>query len=154
MKNFLYILLLTTPILFFSSCDKEEEESCTGDITGDLIVGTWELNSVTYYYPNGDLYDCFNSCNSNISMCSDTDCSITTFNCDGTAFSELSNETYTWSYDPETETAITISSQGTYYWSIITLNSNQFIDSTQILVVDENGNQFVLEAVSVSTRIN
>jgi len=156
MKNLLYILLFV-PLFFVSSCEEEEkEESCTGNSTADLIVGTWEVNSVTLYYPNGDFYGCYNSCNSTNNLCTDIDCVISTYNCDGTAYSQSSNETdsFTWSYDPQTEMVTTISTLGVFYSTIITLNSNQLVDSSNLLIIDENGNQINVEAIYVATRIN
>ena len=63
MKKIIYAFILITPLLFFSSCEKEEEETCTGNTTADLIVGSWGVNTRFDYYPNGDFLSCRNFCN-------------------------------------------------------------------------------------------
>lgn len=157
MKNIIYRFLLITPILFFSSCEKEEDESCTGNTTADLIVGSWEGNTRFDYYPNGDFLSCRNYCNSTNNLCDDGVCVTANYNCDGTGYwqTEDATEGFTWSYDPQTELITTIASAGVRVFSIVTLNSNQFICRyDNMFVIDDNGNQIDFYSVTVETRVD
>ena len=156
MKKILYILLFV-PMCFISSCEEDEDESCTGNSTADLIVGSWEGNTRFMYYPNGDFLECTNFCNSTNNLCNDGVCVTANYNCDGTGFWETSDATegFTWSYDPQTEMITTVSSGGLYVFSVITLNSNQLIcQYDNMFFIDENGNQIDFYSITVETRIN
>jgi len=143
--------------MFFFSCE-DEEDICTGNATADLIVGTWQKNSSFFYYPNGDLYYCYN-CNSANSLCLDAYCVTFTYNCDWTA---LSNEnldpqfvggSWTWSYDPEEEMIMEMYSEGPLSSYITTLNSVHMVMETEIpMLINENLIN-ILE-ISAFTRIN
>jgi len=151
MKNLLYLLI---PLLFFSIGCEEEEEICTGNATSDLVVGTWEINSAFYYYSNGDLYTCFNVCNSSNSLCDDLDCQTSTMNCDGTSSNSL-GESGTWSYDAQEQVFTSISPQGTFYHYTTTLNSTHMVYETDLILIDEKNNtQLELTQITSATRIN
>ena len=155
MKNLFFKFILISPLLFFTACEETDEvdEVCTGDVTADLVVGTWESNSVFFYYPNGDPYGCINFCNSSNSLCSDMECTTSTYNCDGTT-SYSTGDVGTWSYDPETELHTEIGPNGTIHSSFTTLNSVHAVTEAEIFLIDVNGNQINLTAISSSTRIN
>ena len=156
MKKILYTFLIISPLLFFTGCEEKEEVSevfCTGDPISDLVVGTWEANTAFFYYPNGDLYSCMNFCNSSNSLCADMECITSTYNCDGTV-SYSTGDVGTWSYDPETELHTEIGPNGTTQSSFTTLNSVHVVSETEIVLIDENGNQINLTVISSSTRIN
>tara|TARA_B100000530_G_C15781396_1_gene417684 strand:+ start:162 stop:617 length:456 start_codon:yes stop_codon:yes gene_type:complete len=147
------LLLLFIPLMFFFSCElfEEEEEVCTGNATSDLVVGTWETNTIFYYYTNGDLYNCVNVCNSSNNLCVDNECITSTYNCDGTYTNSL-GESGTWSYDPQGDVFTSIGPQGTFYYYPTTLNSTHMVMEADLVLVEENGNQFNVLAISSATR--
>ena len=146
------LLLLFIPLMFFFSCE-EEEEVCTGNATSDLVVGTWETNTVFYYYEDGTLYDCLNVCNSSNSLCADYECFTSIMNCDGTSSNSL-GDSGTWSYDPQGQVFTSIGPQGTFYHYTTTLNSTHMVWETDLVLVEDNGNQINLLQISSATRLN
>ena len=148
------LLLLLIPLLFFFSCElfEEEEEICTGNAVSDLIVGTWETNTVFYYGEDGSLYDCYNVCNSSNSLCNDLDCFTSTMNCDGTVSNSL-GESGTWSYDSQEQVFTSIGPQGTFYHYTTTLNSTHMVYETDLVLVLDSGAQINLLAITSATHV-
>ena len=154
MKKVFLLLMLISAVFFFNSCEEEENESCTGNSTADMLVGTWEVNYQDLRYTNGDIHSCYNYCDTYNSLCDDGECFTYTSNCDGT-YTYSTGEDGTWSYNPQTESITTIGEMGVFTGSIDVINSNQLITFTNVVLVDqESGAQIDLVVQSAYTRIN
>ena len=140
--------------MFFYSCEEElAEEVCTGNATSDLVVGTWETNTIFYYYEDGTLYNCLNVCNSSNDLCDDFGCITSTMSCDGTTSNSL-GESGTWSYDSAGQVFTSIGPQGTFYHYMTTLNSTHMVYETDLVVVLEDGTQINVLSITSATRTN